>query len=105
MKLQGDSLGGDSELSNINRAVIYRRRPNLTSTCLGGCEDNYVAEDVEIDSLRLETQADPPRSRALQQERWQQLRKRRESSRQVSVYVVYTMLPRFIFVGKLFRGL
>jgi hypothetical protein len=58
LQIQGDSLGGSPEVISINRAIIFRRKRNLASIYLGRYGDNFITDDDEIGSLRLETQAD-----------------------------------------------
>jgi hypothetical protein len=46
--LQDDSLEGCPKLININHAVVYQRKWNLTTKHFCSCEDNCVIEGVEI---------------------------------------------------------
>jgi hypothetical protein len=46
--LQGDSLGGVTELLIISHAIIYRRNWNLASTYLDRRGDSWVTEAAEI---------------------------------------------------------
>jgi hypothetical protein len=47
--IQGDSLEGGLHYIIRDHVIIFLRKRNLVSTCLGKCGDNWIREDFEID--------------------------------------------------------